>query len=195
MKRSPMPRGTGFKRRLLPARQSETAEGVRALAVAARRGTYAAPAQAVAMPKTEQHRNPHLLSMARGQRCVLEVPGICNGDPATMVAAHSNLSIHGKAGARKADDQYHVYACSGCHRWLDQSGAPAEIKACAFMQGHLWMVDMWRGIVAGFIDATPKDKAAALWALERLNATPVADRKQSADAERIESAKREGEPL
>ncbi|SDX13782.1 Protein of unknown function [Variovorax sp. YR634] len=173
MKRSPMSRGTGFKRRLLPARQSTTAEGVRALAVATRRGIYAAPAQGVAMPKAEQHRNAHLLSMARGQPCMLEVPGICNGDRTTVVAAHSNLSIHGKAGARKADDQYHVYACFACHQWLDQGGAPAEIKACAFMQAHLWMVDIWRGIVAGFIDATPKDKAAAQWALARLNATPV----------------------
>lgn len=153
----------------------------------ARRGTYAAPAPAAAAPKSEAHRHPHLLSMARGQRCLLEVPGICNGDRTTVVAAHSNLSIHGKAGARKADDQYHVYACFACHQWLDQGGAPAEIKACAFMQAHLWMVDIWRGIVAGFIDATPKDKAAAQWALDRLNATPVADRKQSADTERIDN--------
>lgn len=140
-----------------------------------RRGTYAAPVTGIPVsdPKPEQHRNPHLLSMARNQSCLLQVPGICNGDRSTVVAAHSNLSIHGKAGARKADDQYHVYACFACHSWLDQGGAPAEIKACAFMQAHLWMVDIWRGIVAGFIDATPKDKAAAQWALDRINATPV----------------------
>lgn len=138
-----------------------------------RRGTYTASPAAAAIPKAEPQRNPYLLSMARGQACTLEVPGICNGDRTTVVAAHSNLSIHGKAGARKADDQYHVYACFACHQWLDQGGAPAEIKACAFMQAHLWMVDIWRGIVAGFIDATPKDKAAAQWALDRLNATPI----------------------
>lgn len=138
-----------------------------------RTGSYAKPAPAAAIAKTEPKRNPHLLSMARGQSCVLKVPGICNGDRPTVVAAHSNLSIHGKAGARKADDQYHVHACSACHQWLDQGPAPAAIKECAFMAGHLWMVDMWRGIVAGFLDGTPKDRAAAQWALDQLNATPV----------------------
>lgn len=140
-----------------------------------RTGTYATGdmGNPISDPKPEQHRNPHLLSMARGMPCTLEVPGICNRDPATVVAAHSNLSVHGKGGARKADDQYHVHACSGCHRWLDQGGAAAEIKACAFMQAHLWMVDIWRGIVAGFIDSTPKDRAAAQWALDRLSASPV----------------------
>lgn len=140
-----------------------------------RRGTYATPEvrNRTSDPKPEQHRNPHLLAMARGQACALEVSGICNGDRSTVVAAHSNLSIHGKAGARKADDQYHVYACFACHSWLDQGKADAVIKEMAFMRAHLWMVDIWRGIVAGFIDATPKDKAAARWALDRLNATSV----------------------
>jgi hypothetical protein len=128
----------------------------------------AAPSQ----PKTEPQRSPYLLAMAKGQSCVLRIEDVCNRDPATVVAAHSNLSIHGKGGARKADDQYHVYACSACHRWLDQGPAPAAIKECAFMAAHLWMVDIWRGIVAE-PSQPAKDRAAAQWALDRLNASPV----------------------
>jgi hypothetical protein len=72
-------------------------------------------------PKTEPQRNPALLAMARGQRCLLQVPGVCQPDPTTTVACHSNQSVHGKAGARKADDHWHVHGCAACHRWLDQA--------------------------------------------------------------------------
>lgn len=126
-----------------------------------------------ASPKTEPKRNPHLLSMARGQRCLLMVPGVCNGNPETVVAAHSNLGIHGKAKGRKADDCYHIHSCSACHQWLDQGPWPAHIKTGAFMSAHLWMVQIWRDIADDFQHGTPKDRAAAQWALDQLNATPV----------------------
>ncbi|RZJ02206.1 MAG: DUF1364 family protein [Haliea sp.] len=128
---------------------------------------------AAAQPKPEAKRNQYLLAMARNQACLLKVPSVCNRDWSTTVAAHSNLLCHGKAKGRKADDQYHVHACAACHAWLDQGPAPAAEKESAFMRAHRWMVEIWRGIVAGFDPATPKEKAAALWALEQLNATPT----------------------
>lgn len=173
MKRSPMPRGTGFKRRLLPARQSTTAEGVRALAVATRRGTYTAAPPAAAIAKTPRREIPHLLAMARGMPCLFALPGICNRDPATTVAAHSNWAQHGgKGGARKADDCYSAWSCSACHAWLDSGKADGERKKVAFMLAHLSQVNHWRRIVA---DPTskPRDRAAAQLALDHLNATPV----------------------
>jgi hypothetical protein len=67
-----------------------------------RQVSYAAPAEpAQAVPKTEAIRMPALLEMARGRPCLLLVSGH-DHSPDTVVAAHSNLSIHGKAGARKA---------------------------------------------------------------------------------------------
>ncbi|WP_213956320.1 nuclease domain-containing protein [Variovorax sp. dw_954] len=130
---------------------------------------YADPANdpGARLAKPEAHRNPFLLSMARGQRCLLQVAGVCNDDPSTTVACHSNWSEHGKAGARKADDQYHVYGCSACHRWLDQGPAPAGEKRERFMAAHSWIVLIWRDIVAGMVPATPKERAAARWALDR----------------------------
>lgn len=120
------------------------------------------------MPKTEAQRNPALLAMARGQRCLLTVPGVCRPDPATTVACHSNQSVHGKAGARKADDQWHVYGCDACHRWLDQGPAPAAEKIERFAAAHSWMVSIWHDIVAGMQSATPKERKAAQWALDRI---------------------------
>ncbi|MDR6453910.1 nuclease domain-containing protein [Variovorax paradoxus] len=121
-----------------------------------------------AVPKTEPQRNPALLAMARGQRCLLQVPGVCHPDPATTVACHSNQSVHGKAGARKADDQYSVYGCSACHTWLDQGPAPAAEKIERFAAAHRRMVAIWQDIVAGVQPATPRERRAAEWALARV---------------------------
>jgi hypothetical protein len=187
MKRSPMPRGTGFKRRApttrAPAR-SEAACGLQPEADAfehqmattsqpARRGTYAAPARVAPIPKTPRREIPHLLDMAHGKPCLFQISGICNRDPATTVAAHSNWAEHGgKGGARKADDCYSAWACHACHTWLDSGPADGELKKVTFMFAHLSQVQHWRAIAA---DPTskPRDRAAVLLALDHLNATPV----------------------
>lgn len=122
-------------------------------------------------PKTKAQRNGHLRDMARGMPCLLRVPGVCTQDRATVVCCHSNLSIHGKAGARKADDQYSVWGCAACHRWLDQGTAPRAQKFAAFMAAHLAQVLEWRAIAFDGSSA-PRDRAAALWALGLLNSQP-----------------------
>lgn len=109
--------------------------------------------------------------MARGMPCLLRVPGVCTHDRATVVCCHSNLSIHGKAGARKADDHYSVWGCAACHRWLDQGPAPRAQKAAAFMAAHLAQVLEWRAIAYDSSSA-PRDRSAALWALGLLNSQP-----------------------
>lgn len=127
----------------------------------------------VAMPKTEPKRNRHLLDMARDRGCLLRIPGVCTGWNDSTVAAHSNLLAHGKARGRKADDCYSVWACARCHTWLDSSySAGFQDKVDAFMCGHLRQVEAWRAI-AGDVAEPDKDRVAAGWALEQLNATPV----------------------
>lgn len=161
------------KRHALVAKEPRVTKWPVALAVRASAAITSIAVEVVSQPKPVAHRNPHLLAMARGQSCVLKVPGVCNGNRDTTVAAHSNLRIHGKAKGRKADDQYHCHACSACHSWLDAGPATAAVKRERFMSAHIWMVSIWRDIVAGFQHGTPKDVAAACWALERLNATPI----------------------
>jgi hypothetical protein len=124
-----------------------------------------------AAPKSEPKRNPHLLAMARGMFCLLLAPGVTEHDRETVVSCHSNESAHGKAGARKADDQYSVWGCFACHQWLDFGPASQDEKRAAFMSAHLRQVEAWRGIAE--FDPFTKDKAAAKWALDQLNATPV----------------------
>ena len=168
MKQSkPMSRGTGFARKVYeraPAAPLRRATRTAVLAVCTDMGNP--------MSKTEQHRNPHLLAMARGKPCLFRLPDICNFDPETTVACHSNQRAHGKGGARKADDEYSAWGCFACHSWLDQGRADPYAKLLAFMDAHLAQVCEWRAI-AGSATTDPKDRAAAQWALNHLNATPV----------------------
>ncbi len=133
-------------------------------------GTYGGGVGA-AVPKPEAHRNRRLLDLARGMPCLLRIPGVCNNDWTTTVSAHSNLLAHGKAKGRKAQDYYSCAACAACHQWLDQGRAPAAEKEAAFMAAHLRQVQVWR-LIAG-PGRVPADRAAAQWALDHLNATPV----------------------
>lgn len=128
---------------------------------------YADPANdpGQALPKGEAQRHPFLLSMARGQACLLRVPGVCCAAPSTTVACHSNWAEHGKGGARKADDCFHVHGCFTCHRWLDQGPAPAAEKRACWDAGFAWMRAIWLDIVSGMQPSTPKERAAAQWAL------------------------------
>lgn len=125
------------------------------------------------IPKTEPHRNPALLEMARGRHCLLCVPGVCHGGTETTVAAHSNWACHGnKGGARKADDEYSVWACGVCHTWLDQGSAAKDVKKMAFAMAHIDQVIEWRRI-AKDASEKPRYRKAAQWALDQLNATPA----------------------
>ena len=128
--------------------------------------------QVRAVAKTEPKRNRALLDMARGEGCLLRVPGVCTGDKATTVACHSNWAEHGKAGARKADDCYSVWGCAACHQWLDQGKAHHQEKRRVWDGAFAWQRDIWIQITAGLLDATPKERKAAQWALDQLAATP-----------------------
>jgi hypothetical protein len=63
-------------------------------------------------------RDRDLLDMAYEFPCQLQLDGICQGGPGEP--AHSNQSIHGKGGALKAHDCFHVPGCRACHREIDQ---------------------------------------------------------------------------
>lgn len=115
-------------------------------------------------PKTVELRKPALLAMAKDRPCLLRVPTVCNFDPLTTVACHSNQSIHGKGGVRRADDQYSVWGCFACHTWLDQEGAPYEVKVARFDQALAKQIECWR-VVAGDSTESVTNRKAARWAL------------------------------
>lgn len=61
------------------------------------------------------YRNRKLLDLARDEACTN-----CGAQDGTIVAAHSNLSRHGKGKSIKAADCYIAFLCHRCHSWLDQ---------------------------------------------------------------------------
>lgn len=63
------------------------------------------------------YRNPKILAHANGQACQN-----CGRQDGTVVAAHSNLSGHGRGSHHKAHDLFVAFLCSECHRWLDAGG-------------------------------------------------------------------------
>lgn len=56
---------------------------------------------------------------ARGQDCTIEIPGICNRNPETVVLCHSNQLAAGKGMGLKAPDTEACFGCSACHDVLD----------------------------------------------------------------------------
>ena len=60
----------------------------------------------------------NVLKLARGQPCQVRIPGICNGNPETTVAAHYRMA--GTCGVgMKPDPMQCAWACSSCHDAID----------------------------------------------------------------------------
>ena len=94
------------------------------------------------------YRDPDLLKLAKGEKCLLQISDNCMGDEgSTTVAAHSNFMTHGKAKGLKAEDCYSVWACHNCHSIFDQGGVfTREEKADLFSTALLRQVEEWRKI-------------------------------------------------
>lgn len=65
------------------------------------------------------YRNKKLRDSAQGQDCQLRIPGVCNGDSATVVWCHLNGQEYGKGMSHKAHDIFGFYGCSACHDVYD----------------------------------------------------------------------------
>jgi Protein of unknown function (DUF1364) len=60
----------------------------------------------------------NLREAARGQMCLVRVPGSCNSNPETTVLAHYRLA--GTCGVgMKPPDLLGAWCCSGCHDAID----------------------------------------------------------------------------
>jgi hypothetical protein len=66
-----------------------------------------------------------LTKAARGRDCQIRLPGVCNGNPETVVLAHYRLA--GTCGAGiKPNDLQGAWACSACHDAVDGRGAKID---------------------------------------------------------------------
>ena len=60
----------------------------------------------------------NLRKLAKGQPCMIRVPGVCNRNPETTVLAHYRLA--GTCGTGiKPPDHLGAWACSACHDAVD----------------------------------------------------------------------------
>ena len=78
---------------------------------------------------------------ARGEECLVRLPGICNHNPETVVWIHANGSAAGKGIGVKSNDLLGAYACSACHAVVDRlvplpAHLTREAAKLAFHEGH-----------------------------------------------------------
>lgn len=155
-------------------RRREKAQRRTALAKTRGRASTMGPADLVPAPKDPPGKNPHLLAMARGRPCLIRSPR-CVGGTDTTVACHGAGIANGKGMGRKVSDALTCWGCWACNDYTDAySGATAQQKRDVFILGHYHQVHEWRRIAVSAAEPE-KDRAAARWALEYLNATPVID--------------------
>lgn len=53
---------------------------------------------------------------AKGQPCMVRIPGVCNRDDATVVLAHFRMQ---SGAGMKPEDQQAAFSCSACHDLID----------------------------------------------------------------------------
>ena len=114
------------------------------------------------------YRDPNLLKLAKGERCLLNVHPNCDDDfGETVVACHSNLLIHGKGRSIKADDHHSVWGCYHCHTWLDSSNTDYDTKNLAFQEAYKRQLHAWMDL-ADNITIRPWRREAARRVLTHL---------------------------
>jgi hypothetical protein len=61
-------------------------------------------------------KSKKLRNSARGQDCLVRIPGICNFNPETTILAHVGS---GAGMGQKTDDIEATFCCSSCHETID----------------------------------------------------------------------------
>ena len=77
---------------------------------------------------------------ARGQECQIRLPGICSGNPETVVWCHANGLASGRGIGLKANDLTGAYGCDACHDVYDRrvkTDLSYEYVQVCFYEGHM----------------------------------------------------------
>lgn len=125
------------------------------------------PAELVAVPKNPPGRNQAFRDLARGRECMFRIHGVCSFNPEQTVLAHSNRGADGKGMGMKSDDALGVFACYSCHAAIDQGAMSKSAKDYAWGLACDRMVAELEKIASSWIEKE-KDRAAAVWALDRI---------------------------
>jgi hypothetical protein len=76
-------------------------------------------ARLLGFPKHHTYRNQKIRDSARGEECLMRLPGVCLNNPEATIWSHYRGSAGGKAGALKSDDLCGCYACTACDAVYD----------------------------------------------------------------------------
>ena len=88
--------------------------------------------------KSPRYENKKLLALANGMACAG-----CGADDGTIVMAHSNSAIHGKARGMKSHDCFVAALCYRCHGWLD-AGTDVYLCNCVWNPTREDKLEFWR---------------------------------------------------
>lgn len=93
--------------------------------------------------RVEPIRSQVLRRSAKGQRCTLNLPGICNYDEQTVVLAHIHDEQFGKS--QKADDTSSMFCCFACHSAYDlhRTGLDEAALLKMVLRAHFRTLRRW----------------------------------------------------
>lgn len=78
-----------------------------------------------------------LRKLAKGQDCMIRIPGVCNHNPETTVLAHYRMA--GTCGTgMKPPDTLGAWACSSCHDFVDRRVPPYLPHSSEFEDVERW---------------------------------------------------------
>lgn len=101
-------------------------------------------------------RIDRLRRSAKGQKCTLCIPGVCDGGGATTVLAH--IRDDQKGAANKANDWSACHACGPCHVHLDEHRLSASDELFYSLRAMQRTMTWW--IENGFIKIVGDDEGA-----------------------------------
>lgn len=80
------------------------------------------------VPKTPGRKSNAIRDSARGEECLVRIPGVCRGGTEHTIWSHAPLGAAGKGMGIKALDICGCYSCTACDAAMDQAtGRPAKL--------------------------------------------------------------------
>jgi hypothetical protein len=142
LRRSPLTRKTPMRHKRTEAPAVSHEIHPMALKPVERAGVYAKCGDgAVAVPKDAPKRSTKLRQSAKGEDCLVRLPG-CPGDPAMTIWSHYRGGAGGKGTGIKASDVCGCFACTWCDAVYDgqtprPDGMTKDEVDLAWHEGHI----------------------------------------------------------
>ena len=96
--------------------------------------------------KTPERKQQSIRDSARGEDCLVRIPGVCTSDPEKTIWSHAPLGAAGKGRSLKALDLCGAYCCTACDAAIDgQTPLPAGYARAQALND--WMYGHMRSLV------------------------------------------------